>query len=103
MTKRSRHRLRGIYNKVILILEDIPATRNSDKLLYAKYLERTFGHDILTKPIATILMRSDIPSIESVGRMRRLAQERHPELNADEAIENERRSLENDYRDIGAL
>jgi len=103
MTKRTRHRLTGIYNKVLFILEDVPATRNSDKLLYAKYLERTFGHDILTKPIATILMRNDIPTIESVGRIRRLLQERHPELNADASVEDERRALENDYRGIGVL
>ena len=103
MTIKSRHRLTGIYNKVRFILEDVPATRNSDKLLYLKYLERTFGHDIICKPLATVMMRNDIPTIESVGRMRRLVQARYPELEADKEIEEQRRSLENDYRDIGAL
>ena len=64
------------------LLTNIPATRDSDDILYIEYINKV--NPTLTKnDLASFLQYRamyGVPSIESVGRARRKLQAHHPEL-----------------------
>ena len=98
-------KLRKISYLVEKILIAEPACRNSDNLLYLRVLEiigMINGIDLenLTVPMLLLHMREyGLPSIESVGRVRRKVQENNPELRADDTVEGYRTLLEEEYRE----
>ncbi len=72
-----------IYDAVKKSLENIPSTRNSDKLLYWKILEKAgliYGY--LDGGTINFKKFLKAPSYESVSRARRKIQEIHPLLRA---------------------
>lgn len=74
--------LKSITNIVLHILEEEPATRNSDHELYF-HVCKVMNPYSLSLPFGAVLKARNelgIPSFESVGRIRRKVVERHPEL-----------------------
>lgn len=92
-------RIKGIYGEVINILRDDPQTRSSDKALYVAWLTK-HAPAAIGAPFITTLYNSSLPSIESVGRARRKAQETYPELAADANVAAERELMEEEYKEF---
>ena len=65
-------------DKVKAILEEHPAAREDDRALYYWILKEE-GYDV-TVSIARFLMGTGYPNFETIGRVRRKLQEKHPEL-----------------------
>ena len=96
--------LRKTTDLVYDILRQDAAARDSDNVLYCKVLEyygRRLNIDFSRVSVIsffTSVKRSDIPSIETVGRCRRKLQEEFRELRGSDNIERERRAREKDFR-----
>jgi len=82
------------------ILEKVPATRNSDMLLYYHVcleIDRT----VLKLPFWVVLLDlkgHGLPSIETVGRARRKLQRDYPELAGSDKVEAMRTVREEQFR-----
>ena len=63
--------LETIKDRVEWFLENQPETRNSDKLLLVRYLRKHYGIDI------SIILKDDIPCMESIRRARQYLQQRN--------------------------
>lgn len=77
--------IKTTHAKVLYALENKPETRNSDDLLYIEVC-KMIDNDGLNKPFWYVIMNHDklnYPSIETVGRARRLIQSKRPDLGAD--------------------
>lgn len=80
-----------IYNtkeKVIRILEEEPATRSSDGLLFIRYCERQLNCKL--PEIRKILLSDEFPAFETVRRARQKVQETNPELSANAFVKRAR-------------
>ena len=83
------------------VLTEYPATRNNDRLLYYRVCE-IINDKTLTSNFGYVLLHQkdfEIPSIETVGRCRRKAQEKHPELRASKEVEEKRAERETEFRE----
>lgn len=89
--------LKNIKNIVEKLLETKPATRNSDRILYAEVCSE-MGWNLDNMTANEMLHNPDMPSTESVRRTRQKAQAENPMLKACEAVEKMRAKLESDYR-----
>ena len=89
-------KLNKLKDLVLNILQDKPKTRDSDRILYDEFLKK-IGVDTHYMTAYEMLHNPDMPSIESVGRARRKAQEEHPELKASAGVEKRRMEMYNDY------
>jgi len=67
-----------LYQEVIGVLEDIPASRDRDEVLMLEVYKRR-GIDIYA-PFASVINARKLPSFESISRMRRKAQEERIDL-----------------------
>lgn len=93
--------MKNIYNTVIEILIAEPRTRNSDRLLTEAYYAR-MGVDI-GAPWFVVNRNKDLPSCESIGRTRRKAQEKYPELRADEPVAEFRGERIAEFREFSRI
>lgn len=91
-----------IYDIVKKILENIPATRNSDKLLvtevlrYGGYIKNVEYFGDKEAILLSDILRGNMPSFETITRARRKVQELHPEL---ESTSNAVRSARSQKQD----
>ena len=72
-------KLRNLTELVKTIMEQQPETRSSDNLLYIEVLKRITSQNVLNMPVWLFyqnLTEWQLPSIETVGRCRRKAQDR---------------------------
>ena len=79
------NKLKNLEKIVKPILEDIPITRNDDFLLYAEVIEKS-NVRLLALPTRAFLLghkEFNVPSYESVTRVRRKIQAEHPELESE--------------------
>lgn len=90
-------RLHNLKLMVQKALETIPATRNSDRILYDEICNE-MGFDTRKMTAWEMLHNPDLPSTESVRRTRQKAQAENPLLRACEAVEKMRMSLVSEYR-----
>ena len=88
-------KLDSIYGAVVSVLEEKPNTRSSDKLLTLE-IYKMMGVNVYY-PFIDIL-QADIPSIETIGRCRRKAQQKRPELAAAEKVEEFRADREEEFK-----
>ena len=88
-------KLDSIYGAVVSVLESQPKTRSSDKLLTLE-IYKMMGVNVY-EPFTDIL-QADVPSIETIGRCRRKAQERRPELAATEEVKGFRAEREEEFK-----
>lgn len=94
--------LKSISAKVKMILEEEPATMNSDELLYVKVCQK-YNPSIAVFPFGTVLPNYrtyDLPSMKSVERARRKVQEKYPELASDRKIKQLRLEQEAEYKEF---
>ena len=95
--------LRNLTELVKIILEQQPETRSSDNLLYMEVLHRytaATGKETLKLPVWMFLTHQTewkIPSIETVGRCRRKAQQENPHLKATSKVQDFRFDKETDF------
>ena len=71
-----------LYTMVLGVLEEYPVTRNDDGMLYT-HICGALGYDLHELSIHSWFAKLDakqVPSYESVTRLRRLAQMKHPQL-----------------------
>lgn len=80
------------------ILTEKPATREDDYLLFSYYLN-TKGISVKTsfRTIHQLIKGGEIPSIESVSRVRRCIQEKRPELQAENHVVAARKEMTEGY------
>ena len=88
--------LMTLHDMVLSVLEEVPATRSSDRVLIATVYERYYGvHD---EPFYQVMEEmTDLPSIESITRVRRKIQEQREDLRAVKAVETERINRQLDF------
>lgn len=97
-------RLKDLSKKVKAILEKDKAARNSDSILLLHLLremgtERGLDIDKMSVPMYLIYGRDlQLPTLESVGRVRRKIVEANPELAGVEDVEAVKMQLEETYR-----
>lgn len=95
--------LRNLTELVKTILEQQPETRSSDNLLYVEVLRMYTaytGKQTLKLPVwmfFTHLKEWQIPSIETVGRCRRKAQQENPHLKANAEVQGFRYDKETEF------
>lgn len=96
-------KLRNLTELVTTIMEQQPETRSSDNLLYIEVLKHftaETGKQALMLPVFVFykhLTEWDIPSIETVGRCRRKAQQDNPHLKAKPEVEGFRYDKETEF------
>lgn len=86
-----------IETRVKEILENSPATRENDNLLYVTYLEEYHYVDF-NKQTFIDYERYGLPSFKSIERARRKIQNEEGKYKASESIEEERKKAEQNYR-----
>lgn len=82
------------------ILEQNPATRNSDSLLYLEVIER-IGRGNSNKPICDILLNLEalgLPCFETVRRTRQKIQAEREDLRACDKVSDYRAEKEEEFR-----
>lgn len=94
-------RVRDVAEVVKIILTKHSASRDSDHLLYA-YILNHYGLSKMTPYWVLVekIQNKEIPSIETVGRARRKAQELYPELQATKPVHEGRINETADYIDF---
>ena len=93
-------KLRNLTELVKTIMEQQPETRSSDNLLYIEVLKRTTSQNVLNMPVWLFyqnLTEWHLPSIETVGRCRRKAQQENPHLKAKPEVEGFRYDRETEF------
>ena len=93
--------LNTLTDLVKTILEQQPETRSSDNLLYIEVLARTSGQNVMNMPVWAFyenLREWKLPSIETVGRCRRKAQQENPHLKATTEVQGFRCDRESEFR-----
>lgn len=93
-------KLRNMTELVKTIMEQQPETRSSDNLLYIEVLKRCTSQNVLNMPVWSFyqnLTEWQLPSIETVGRCRRKAQQENPHLKAKPEVEGFRYDKETEF------
>lgn len=93
-------KLRNLTELVKTIMEQQPETRSSDNLLYIEVLKRITSQNVLNMPVWLFyqnLTEWQLPSIETVGRCRRKAQQEKPHLKAKPEVEGFRYDRETEF------
>jgi hypothetical protein len=83
-----------VFDRVKKILETYPEARNSDNLCEWIYLEQI---GIVENSIITRSAFMEAPPLESIRRARQLVQEKHPELQANDAVKSFRKQREEKF------
>lgn len=92
--------LKTLTELVRIVLEQQPETRSSDNLLYIEVLRRCTNQQVLNMPVwmfYTNLIEWHLPSIETVGRCRRKAQQENPHLKATADVQDWRNDKEAEF------
>lgn len=93
-------KLRNLTEMIKEILEQQPETRSSDNKLYIEVLKRCTNQNVLNMPVQLFyqnLTEWQLPSIETVGRCRRKAQQENPNLKASVEVNNFRYDRETEF------
>lgn len=96
--------LKSTTDMVEVILMADPKTRSNDNLLYIRLVDMLGKRDhvdYIHMPMIAFyeqLPTLDVPTIETVSRLRRKAQQEHPELKATDAVEGFRAEREEMFR-----
>ena len=94
------NKLRTLTDMVKIILEQQPETRSSDNLLYIEVLRRCTNQNVLNMPVWAFyqnLKEWQLPSIETVGRCRRKAQQENPHLKSTAEVQGFRYDKQTEF------
>ena len=101
----STPKVHRLYPLVKEILTDIPLTRSSDEYLYIHVInilcKRNGLGNIINERVPHFFIARryyNLPSIETVGRIRRKVQEENKELRAARAVQGFREELEKEFK-----
>ena len=89
-------RVREVTPKVVEMLKDHPETRGNDRLLIRMIYTDCYGVNPYA-PFGEVVMRTDLPTFESIRRARQRVQEYCEDLRAAEPIESYRIAEQEDY------
>lgn len=92
--------LRTLTDMVRIVLEQQPETRSSDNLLYIEVLRRCTSQQVLNMPVWMFYENQrewHLPSIETVGRCRRKAQQENPHLKATADVQDWRNDKKTEF------
>ena len=87
--------LKTVTQMVLECLEKYPETRNSDRALIRRVYEDYY--DIAWQAFCVVIMRPDLPSFETIRRVRQKIQEEHEELRATKKVEDERVARQEEF------
>ena len=90
--------LKRLEDKVRVVLSVHPEARDDDRLLALRIWSDFYGIGSWT-PISEVLANDNIPSLESIGRVRRKVQELEPELRGTKRAQKRRKDYEQTVRD----
>ena len=88
-------RVREVTPKVFDMLKNYPATRSDDRLLIRAIYDHYYH--VTRQPFEEVMMRTDLPSFESIRRARQKIQEYYEDLRAAEPVESIRIAEQEDY------
>lgn len=94
--------LQSITELVKQLLTEQPETRNDDYRLYCTVCRIIGGSSVVRKPFEDVLLHRNeynLPTLETVGRVRRKLQATYSELSADSVVEAGRMLNEESFRD----
>lgn len=83
------------------VLEEVPAARNSDMVLYIEVVKK-INQSLIFKPLIEVLTNIreyGLPTPETTSRCRRKLQAESDELKATGAVQEYRSELEEDFRE----
>ena len=82
-----------VKSEVMNILIEKPATRDNDNTLYAEYLRRNGyeASEFSAQTLLDLIDRGILPSIDCIGRARREAQQKNPEVHASVTVSERRK------------
>ena len=89
-------RVREVTPKVMEMLKEHPATRSNDRLLIREIYTKCYGVNPYD-PFGEVVMRTDLPSFESIRRARQKVQEYCEDLRAAEPVESIRIAEQEEY------
>lgn len=89
-------RVREVTPKVVEMLKNHPATRSNDRLLI-KMIYTDYYKVNPYSPFGEVVMRTDLPSFESIRRARQKVQEYCEDLRAEEPTESIRIAEQEEY------
>ena len=90
----ARMQINSVHYKVLTVLEEVPSTRSSDKLLIEEVYDRYYG--VVNLPFWQV-MESELPSFETITRCRRKIQQEREDLRGTKETENNRLDLQKDF------
>ena len=85
-----------LYDEIMCILKENPATRSSDKRLIWVLFERRIGA-VESREVMYSHEFLNLPAFESITRARRKVQEHHPELKATRIVTKARKEAQKDW------
>lgn len=89
--------LMKLQDKVLEVLVRFPSTRDNDKLLYGAVLAHYYNIPLGSTSVREVLLNDKLPSLESIGRIRRKIQAEHEDLRGTKAKEKVRLNAQADY------
>lgn len=95
-------RMKGLEQKVRKILEVNERARGDDAVLYCDLLNRYYDMELDAYSAEWFVLncrKLGLPSMESIGRFRRLVQSKHEELKPTEEIQVQRKIYEKTFFD----
>ena len=90
--------MKTLQSKVEFCLRTYPICRDDDRVLIGTVYSVFYDIEPRTITLKEILLRSDLPSFESIRRCRQKAQEQHPELRGTREARQRRRDNERRVR-----
>lgn len=87
---------------IFLELKQHPETRNSDRLLALRIWQDFYGVSSWT-PVSEVMLNENLPSVESLGRVRRKIQEKDESLRGTRRKEKDRMDQQKKVLDYVAL
>ena len=97
----SKREFETLESKVLTVLMTSPTARDSDKVLYVKFLEMYFPEALDMSYREAI--NANVPNYESLGRIRRKLQSQYPEVHSSRQIEKLRKQREQEFREYARI
>lgn len=92
-------KLKTMQQRIEFCLETYPMCRDDDNILIGTVLSIFYDVDVKTITLKETLLRSDLPSFETIRRCRQKAQEQRPELRGTRYTQKKRKDNEKRVRE----
>ena len=92
-------KLKTMQQRIEFCLETYPMCRDDDNILIGTVLSIFYDVDVKTITLKETLLRTDLPSFETIRRCRQKAQEQRPELRGTRYAQKKRKDNEKRVRE----